>query len=338
MDQILTNNRIICFTAKELMERDIPELQWIVPGLIPTGLIMLGGPAKTGKSVLVFDLAVAVALGLPVFGKIQVEKSGVLYISLEDTEARLQDRLSTLLQGKIAPDNLHFYLEWPKFDVDGLEKLDSWLTAHPDVKLVIVDVYAKIKKPMSGRNWYEQDYQDLSSVKKLAEKHSAAIILVVHLNKSKDCEDPFHAITGSTAMSGAPDTLLLFKSNLQKTTGKLLITGRDVESNELSFKSDKAKKLWILNDDSEEYQMSGQRAAIIDMLKNSDRPLKIRDIAKELDKNENSVRQLLFKLHRDGDIVKCDRGLYSSINDNKNNNNTDNNGNKLIVIDGMAGQ
>jgi predicted MarR family transcription regulator len=114
-------------------------------------------------------------------------------------------------------------------------------------------------------------------------------------------------------MSGAPDTLAMFRTNQQKTTGKLLITGRDVESGELSFNADKATKSWIIDDDSEEYQMSGQRTAIIDLLRKSDQPMKIRDIAKSLDKNENSVRQLLFKLHRDGVIMKRDRGLYSLI-------------------------
>ncbi|HNQ65716.1 MAG TPA: AAA family ATPase [Smithella sp.] len=322
-DSEFEDNRVE-FTARELMESDIPEPQWIVPGFISPGLTLLAGTAKCGKSWLGLGLATSVSLGLPALGKIEVEKTGVLYLALEDIAVRLQNRLSTILQDKEAPDNLHIFLEWPKFNQGGLQKLDSWLTLHSYVKLVIIDVYAKIKNPTQKRNWYEQDYDDLGELKKLSKKHSIAIILIVHLNKGKDFEDPLNAITGSTGMTGAPDTLSLLRSNRQMTSGKLMIVGRDVQQIELTLRFDSQSTSWVIEGDSEEYKISDQRIAILNLLRDKKQPMKSSEIAKALGKKDNAIRQLLSKLHRDRDVIKPMHGLYAIPN---NNNHIDNNNN-----------
>ncbi len=83
------------FTAAELMAQDIPPVRWILPGILPEGLTILAGKPKMGKSWLALDLSVAVATGGKVLG-LQVEQAGVLYLALEDTKRRLQDRLKIL--------------------------------------------------------------------------------------------------------------------------------------------------------------------------------------------------------------------------------------------------
>lgn len=303
------------------MEADLPEPQWIVPRLFPSGLTVLAGTAKCGKSWLGLGLATSVSLGFPVLGKIEVEKAGVLYLALEDIDIRLRDRLSTILPDMQAPNNLHIFLEWPRFDQGGLTKLDSWLMAHSDVKLIIIDVYAKIKKPTQKRSWYEQDYEDLGKLKSLSDKHSVAIFLIVHLNKGKDYEDPLNAITGSTGMTGAPDTLALLRSNRQMTNGKLMIVGRDVQQTELALKFDNQSTSWIIDGETDDYKISDQRIAIINLLRSNKQPMKSIEIAKALGKKDNTIRQLLLKLYRDGDIIKPMHGSYTIPN---NNNNIDN--------------
>lgn len=321
MNKLESRNRRIEYTARELMEADLPEPHWIVPELFPYGLTLLAGTAKCGKSWLGLGLAISVSLGLPALGKIEVEKAGVLYLALEDIAKRLQDRLSTILPDMQAPNNLHIFLEWPRFDKGGHEKLDSWLTDHSDVKLIIIDVYAKIKKPTQGRSWYEQDYEDLGKLKSLSDKHSVAIFLIVHLNKGKDFEDPLNAISGSTGMTGAPDTLALLKSHRQMT-GKLTIVGRDVQQTELALKFDLQSTSWIIDGESDEYRISDQRMDILNLLRNTEKPMRSSEIAKVLGKKDNAIRQLLSKMYRDGDVIKPINGSYTTPN---NNNNIDNN-------------
>lgn len=49
--------------AKELMFEIIPDAPWVIEGLLGTGLYILGGDSKIGKSWLVYDMALKVAYG-----------------------------------------------------------------------------------------------------------------------------------------------------------------------------------------------------------------------------------------------------------------------------------
>ena len=85
-------------TGAELDAMTFPPLAWAVPGLVPEGFGLLTGPPKAGKSWLVLDIALGVAAGGRVLGKVRVGRPRpVLYFALEDGERRLQDRARTLL-------------------------------------------------------------------------------------------------------------------------------------------------------------------------------------------------------------------------------------------------
>jgi len=84
-------------TAMELMTTKFDDPGWAVPKIIPEGVSLLVGASKIGKSWLALDLAIAVASGGRFLGHIEVEAGEVLYLALEDTKRRLQNRLKTLL-------------------------------------------------------------------------------------------------------------------------------------------------------------------------------------------------------------------------------------------------
>lgn len=83
-------------TAGALLATPIPPVKWIIPGLLPAGLAIFAGPSKAGKSWLTLWLCLQVAQGKPVWGR-EIEPRTVLYLSLEDTFNRLQDRLFRLV-------------------------------------------------------------------------------------------------------------------------------------------------------------------------------------------------------------------------------------------------
>ena len=76
------------------MDKVFPELILAVPGIIIEGLTIMAGKTKTGKSCLALNIAVAASLGGNVLGEIKVDKLPVLYLALEDTLRRLQNRLN----------------------------------------------------------------------------------------------------------------------------------------------------------------------------------------------------------------------------------------------------
>ena len=82
---------------------------------------------------------------------------------------------------------------------------------------------------------YAGDYDDISSIKRIADESNIAVILVHHLRKLKDGDDPFNEVSGSTGIIGAADTNYVLKRKRSGDTATLLVSGRDVEYQELTL-------------------------------------------------------------------------------------------------------
>ena len=91
--------------ADTLLSTPLEKTLFIVEGLIPQGVTLLGGASKVGKSWLMLRLGLQVAQGLPLWG-LRTQRCDVLYLSLEDTMSRLQNRLYRLTDE--APPGLRF--------------------------------------------------------------------------------------------------------------------------------------------------------------------------------------------------------------------------------------
>ena len=94
------------------------------------------------------SIALAVAAGGYVFGRIKVEQRPVLLLALEDSDRRLQDRIRKLLgPGEAIPPLLN-YLTWIEPGTVGATIRD-WLEMWPaDAKpLVILDTLGKVLPP-----------------------------------------------------------------------------------------------------------------------------------------------------------------------------------------------
>jgi hypothetical protein len=87
-------------TGDWLGQQVIPPLQWVVPNIIPEGYSLLVGAPKIGKSWLSMSIALAVATGGFMFGKIYCGRPRpVLLLALEDSDRRLQSRIRALTPG-----------------------------------------------------------------------------------------------------------------------------------------------------------------------------------------------------------------------------------------------
>ena len=173
-----------------------------------------------------------VSQGLPIWER-KTQQCDVLYLCLEDTYARIQRRMYRLneesvpeLRLGVISEKLHCGLE---------EQIEQHLNKFPNTKLVVIDTLQKVRKPNSAdSNMYAADYEDISALKRIADQRSIAIVLVHHLRKLKDSSDPFNELSGSTGLMGALDTCLLMKrTNRAEETAKLLVTGRDIEDQDL---------------------------------------------------------------------------------------------------------
>jgi hypothetical protein len=301
-------------TAKELFALELPEVKWIVNKIFPQGLAILAGKPKTGKSWFVLHIALAVSLGGVALGSIAIEPGVVLYLALEDTERRLKDRIQKLLSGSPPPDNFYYCTsDWGRLPEAGV-RIEKFLDEHKDTRLVVVDTLQKIRAPSKrSAGVYEQDYEAISELKTIADKHGIAVIVVHHQRKATS-EDIYDTISGSLGITGSADTIAILKKEARtKADGILHITGRDVEETELALNFDLFKGLWQIIGGAEEYRLSKQRQEVIDFLKNYSKPITPITISKGLGKTRGSIRKLLIDMVKDNQVSVNTEGGYSII-------------------------
>lgn len=222
--------------ADTLLSTPMEKTLFIVDGLIPQGVSMLCGSGKIGKSWLMLWLGIRVAQGLPLW-ELPTHQSVVLYLCLEDTRVRIQNRLYQLVDE--APPGLRFATMCGKLGCGLEEQIIDTLNDYPKTKLIIIDTLQKVRdsRSVAGKNgMYANDYDDISTVKQIADRFKIAIVLVHHLRKLKDSADPFNEVSGSTGITGAADTNFILKRRRGEETATLLVNGRDVEYQQFTLR------------------------------------------------------------------------------------------------------
>lgn len=226
--------RLTTISAAELQKMDLPPLEFVVDGLLPHGLSLLCSPPKYGKSWMSLDLGLQVARGRP-FLQQPTHQCGCLYLALEDGERRLKDRMGKLLESEDAPTSFYFATSASTLKNGLCEMLDDFVAAHPNVGLVIIDTFQFVRDGISKKeSLYAADYREVSALKKFADSHNIALLLVHHLSKRVDDGDPYNMISGTTGITGAADTMMVLtrdKRNDANTT--LSVIGRDIEGSDM---------------------------------------------------------------------------------------------------------
>lgn len=228
--------------AQTLLYHPLEKPKFILDGLIPSGLSLFCGSQKIGKSWLMLRLCLQVSRGLPMWD-IPTKESEVLYLCLEDTFYRIQDRLFKLTDEANA--QLHFAISSNKL-TDGLvEQLEEYMAKYPETKLIVIDTLQKVRADAKD-NSYASDYGDISQLKAFADKHTLAVIVVHHIRKQGD-SDVFNKVSGTTGLTGCADASFVLELNSRSAdTATLYAIGRDIEYQELSLRFQNCE--WLLID------------------------------------------------------------------------------------------
>lgn len=306
--------RLTSFNARDLMSMEFDPVRYIVPGYIAEGCTILAGAAKLGKSWLVLQMATAVARGSKCLGG-TCDQGDVLYLALEDNGRRLKSRLQMQnaadgIMGKQMPECLQFETEWPRAEQGGLARIEEWLKAHPNAKLVVIDVLKMFRANRKGnKNPYDLDYEDIGPLSKLAGQYKVAIVVVHHTNKGALSSDPFDRVSGTGGISGAADTTMILARN-EAGLVELYGRGRDIEEIESAVSFDKMTCTWSVRGDAGEVAMSDTAAKIVRAMRDADEPWGPSAIAAASGVPANVVKQHLPRLARDGKIEKAGRGQW----------------------------
>ncbi|MFI7586267.1 AAA family ATPase [Spongisporangium articulatum] len=305
--------RPVLWSAARLMDTYFPPPKWAVPGVLCEGLTLLAGAPKVGKSWLSFDLAIAVATGGQAFGAIPVRPGPVLYLALEDTPRRLKARMSQLLGEATPPSRLFIATEWPTLPAGGDIAIAAWLDDNPDARLVVIDVFAKVRGPVPvGMSAYDADYAAVGRAKAIADHYGIAIVLIHHVRKAGS-EDFLQEVSGTNGIAGAADATLVLKRARGTGDGILHVTGRDVHEAELPLTFEAETGRWLkMNGPAAAAEMGATRAAILTHVSESRTPLGPKAISEGTGIGYDLVKRTCARMAEAGQLHPSIGGKYTA--------------------------
>ena len=248
----VSNKELQLYSCEYVMDTALQRTPFIVDRLLAPGLYILAGAPKVGKSWLVLDLCLSVAEERDFLGH-RTEKGQVVYLALEDSLIRLQNRVYEFTDEPT--ENLDFALLADSIGNGLEEQLEALKTTKTDLKLVVIDTLQKVRS--STDSGYGIDYKELTPLKILADKMEIAILLVHHTRKSM--------ISGTTGISGCADgEFVLLESQRGSRKGKLICVGRDIENQEICVAFDRYH--WVVTDSIKPYKRDMFALAVHDLM------------------------------------------------------------------------
>lgn len=162
-----------------------PNTNWVIPGLLPDGVVILEGRGGLGKSTVITDLAACITTGRswPHREKRRgITPGGFLLFAQEDRKAVVRKRLSDAggdTRKAFRFPKAHFYSE--------LDELEHHIKSKK-AKLVVLDPVQDFLG-INVRNPEETRWM-MSQLDFLCEKYGCCIVLIRHMRKDANDQDP----------------------------------------------------------------------------------------------------------------------------------------------------
>jgi RecA-family ATPase len=215
-------------TMADILVTDYPPMKWTIPGLLPEGCVLLGGKKGSGKSMLVLNIALAVAMGGRALEHTTVEAGDVLYYDLEGNPRRLQKRAQQMLPaiGEGTPTRITVKFNAPLINQGLTQGITAWRSQHPEAWLVVLDILARVWPLQRLRSAYQSDYLPIAALQTLATELSLTILIVHHNRKAPSADDSFDELNATTGLLGAADGGMILRRARGEDNAFLHMTSR----------------------------------------------------------------------------------------------------------------
>lgn len=228
----------------ELFDKVYPPKTAIIENFLYNGTYLFVGAPKVGKSFLMAQLAYHISLGTPLWG-LKTNQGRVLYLALEDDEARIQHRMFQMY-GVSDCDKCHFATKALQINTGLEHQLEYFLFHYRDTKVIIIDTLQKIRNITNDNYSYASDYEIVARLKAFADRFNICLLLVHHTRKQQS-DDSFDTISGTNGLLGAADgAFVLQKEKRTSSKAVLDIAGRDQQAQRL-FLSFSENCIWNLD-------------------------------------------------------------------------------------------
>ena len=293
------------WTMADLLAAKLPQTGWIVPGLLPAGLSTLAGRPKMGKSWLALQIACAVGAGGRVLDRTAAQ-GPVLYLALEDSPHRLQERVRT--QGA-SPADVYFALEWRPLGAGGLAALRAAVDKRK-YRLVVIDT---LSRALGHAGQLDSAAMTLmiGELQDLCRATGTAVLMVDHHKKPlRGQADPIDDILGSTGKAAVVDAALGLYCERGRHEATLRAIGRDMAPVDLYLRWDGERCCWQAVGEAGEVRIESLQAAILDAIRELNEVGEVSSttaIARHLHKDAGNVSRELADLIQAGRVVRGER-------------------------------
>lgn len=187
--------------------------EWTVDNLFAeSGLCLIAGPSKSGKSTLIRQLAKCILRGEDFLGR-KCKKGKLFWFGLEEQQEDLNAGFKKL--GIHANEDLHVHVGAP-LSLKAIEDLMILLCEEKPVMAVIDTLFDLVQ--VESENSYNEVKTQLARLSHVARMSGTTIITIHHTKHPQqgDSKRGMRAILGSTAILGKMDSALVMESEQKR--------------------------------------------------------------------------------------------------------------------------
>ena len=194
-------------STDQLVARAPEFVEWLVPDILTADeLFAIGAPPRGGKSLMCMLLAKCIATGQNFLDR-PVTKGSVLYVNLEDSDAKVRERIESQEWAEGLPV---YWLD--KFKLNEVPHLIEIADEMDDLRLIILDTLSRVRSDDVSESSAEMS-QVLEPLQEFAKTRKVCVLLVHHTRKlsveNSSVDDLFDSLRGSTAIRGTCRGMLI---------------------------------------------------------------------------------------------------------------------------------
>lgn len=316
-------------TWNELRQATFPERRWLVRGLIPDGLTIIGGAPKVAKSYAAYDLILATAQQGLALGHFGCEPGPALYMAVEDDQGETQLRVYEVRPTIGEVDGLYFVnaTEIPTITEGLCDYVESVVLEHK-LSLVVIDPLMYVYDlPSNKKDPFLEMKSALLPFRQLARALQFSMVFVDHQRKtSKDDIDIFQTLYGSRAKEAIADSLIMVSRYENEV--RFDCKGRSIKPQVLHFtftRNEEANTFtWAFIGLGDSMASGTLQLKILQALKDAEiRGRRALNVAGVIDFAEmlatpsttNKIRQAMFQMYKKGILFRSDEGLFTRARD-----------------------
>lgn len=219
------------------------EIDWLwKPFLVKGNINILVGNGSIGKSFLVAWLSSAISKGEKIPFSEEYFKVGNCLIQDAEGNSETVNIHRLMANGAILERIGYIDEDKKSFQIKQLERLEKQIIKNKPQLVVLDPIQAYIGNV--SINAMGEVREALMPLKKLAEKHNVAIVLIMHLNKNAGVGKAIYRISGSSDFVNIARSVILIAEDPENSSQRLFIPTK----NNLMKESEKHSLCYVIND------------------------------------------------------------------------------------------